>query len=649
MVRTALGIATATGLAITTLVTMSPASAAGVPTFPDNLLVFPNRDFVSIEGYSGHAGETATVQITRNGNVMGSAKGVVSGGDVAFEVNHPGGICWGAGTPLNVTPDIQAGDVASISFPDGSSDSTTVSSATVSKDMTENGQTVTIEGTVGPEVNKDFMEQRVINLDLVAVIDKRDVRAVPGPLTPAPRGGYSSSLTFPTTNTFLATYQFDTQAGADTVAASTLCERAMSWEVQDPAGNRQGVTIAEFGEAGGPGMGNCPAGPGTQTAPAGSMAVTKNAAGDPVVTWTPVAPQPGADPVTGYSVEAVSAPDNNGLSSTRGVRLGASATQTTLTGLPAGSYTYEVRSMAGNKMSVPFTAAPTGPPPAPGDTTPPTLALNPNPNGTTAVETNSVTITSNGQVFYTTDGSPAILGDSPSDKAIFYNGPIKITGPTDLSVASFDQVGNHTELNGLYKPVAQAGPSAVTGLTGTVTQTSAALTWTASPAAENVTGYQVTVADNNGVKLTTQPPATSVPRQTVTGLKSGTTYQFTVVANNAGGSSTPTAALVLTTDKATDQIGITSAKWKLGDFRVIGTGSVVGNTVQAYLVKADGTRGAAITGASAVVTAPVPPATVGDFSIRVRTTGAPLNVNPGKILVVSSGGGVAGPFTVANG
>jgi len=48
--------------------------------------------------------------------VVGSAIGEVSGGDVAFEINHPGGYCWGAGTGLNVTPDIQAGDVVSLSF-----------------------------------------------------------------------------------------------------------------------------------------------------------------------------------------------------------------------------------------------------------------------------------------------------------------------------------------------------------------------------------------------------------------------------------------------------------------------------------------------------------------------------------------------------
>jgi hypothetical protein len=98
----------------------SPAGAAvpaPVPTFPDNLNVFPNRDFVSIDGYSEHAGQPATVTVTRSAvGVIGAATGIVSGGDVAFEVNHPGGICWGAGGGPNVTPDIQPHDVVSISF-----------------------------------------------------------------------------------------------------------------------------------------------------------------------------------------------------------------------------------------------------------------------------------------------------------------------------------------------------------------------------------------------------------------------------------------------------------------------------------------------------------------------------------------------------
>ena len=77
--------------------------------------------------------------------------------------------------------------------------------------MTQNGTTITVNGFLGPDVTPGQLEQRIINPDLVDVIGKRDVRAVPGPLTRAAKGGYSSSLAFPTPTSFVATYQFDTR------------------------------------------------------------------------------------------------------------------------------------------------------------------------------------------------------------------------------------------------------------------------------------------------------------------------------------------------------------------------------------------------------------------------------------------------------
>ena len=117
---------------------------------------------------------------------------------------------------------------------------------------------------------------------------------------------------------------------------------------------------------------------------------------------------------------------------------------------------------SGTKMSVPFAAAS-----GPRGHQLPTLSVNPT-GGTTAapVEANSVSVTSNGQVFFTTDGSPAISGDLPSDNATLLTGnTIPITGLTDLSIATFDQVGNHVEAGGVYTPLTVAQAAAPTGLT----------------------------------------------------------------------------------------------------------------------------------------------------------------------------------------
>ncbi len=212
-----------TGLAAALLVGLPSvlvggASGAGaltpnLPEFPNNIMIFPNRDFITIEGFAEHAGESGKVEVTRPGvGVIGSAVAVHSGGDVAFEINHPGGYCWGAGTGLNVTPDIQAGDVVSLSFGD------TVVAATTSLDVyasdaIQNGTTVTVNGHIGGDVDFNNMEQRIIEPALVdTIVGKRDVRAVPGPMTPAPKGGYSSSLELGPDETFVATYIFDVEA-----------------------------------------------------------------------------------------------------------------------------------------------------------------------------------------------------------------------------------------------------------------------------------------------------------------------------------------------------------------------------------------------------------------------------------------------------
>ncbi len=638
------------GLAMAAALLLAGPASAAVPAFPNNVVVFPNRDFVSIEGYAEHAGETALLEVNRPGvGVVGSAKGVVSGTDVAFEVNHPGGVCWGNGTGLDVTPDLIAGDVVSITFPDGSHDETTTSSATVVHDMVQNGTTITVEGTFNadpasplPVVNPDFLEQRILQPDLVPIIGKRDVRALPGPVVPAPKGGYSSGMEFPSPGHFVATYVFDSIEAADATAAADLGERSMNWEVQDADGNRQGLTIAEFGEAGGPGFGGCPAGPADQSAPAGSASVVRTGA-TALVKWTPVTSVPTADPVTGYSIEAIGAPDAAGHQTSAGVRVGVSDTQTTLTGLdPAVTYSFEVRSMAGAKLSVPFRMGAA-------DTVPPTLSVDPAP-GTEAAptEANAVTVTSNGQVFFTTDGSPVISGGLPSDTATLLTGTsIPITAPVLLKVAAFDQVGNIAPLvEGNYAPVSVVLPSAPTGLAGTATQNSVALTWAAAPTGETLTGWQVRVYDGAGVKLATQPPVTTVPRQTVTGLTADTPYRFAVQAINAAGPGPSTAQLPVRTLVQTDRITITTAKWKATDFRIVGTGDAVGATIQLYRVNADGSAGAAITGATAQVVAAAPPG-IGDWTIRLRGNAA--GTNPGRIIAKSTRGGSTLPFTVTNG
>ncbi len=59
------------------------------------------------------------------------------------------------------------------------------------------------------------------------------------------------------------------------------------------AGNRQGLTIAENGEPGGPGMGGCPNGPLQSGPPGPSNSVAVDVKDGIQVNWTPVVAIPG--------------------------------------------------------------------------------------------------------------------------------------------------------------------------------------------------------------------------------------------------------------------------------------------------------------------------------------------------------------------
>jgi hypothetical protein len=425
----------------------------------------------------------------------------------------------------------------------------------------------------------------------------------------------------------------------------------MAWQLEDADANRQGLTIAEHGELGGPGMGGCPAGPGDQAAPQpGTASVIRSADKTSLqVAWEPATPQPGAAAVTGYSVEAIAKTvTSTGQRQQVGVRTPAAATKTTISALSATeAYDVEVRSLAGARMSDAFTAVVPSPSTVPPgtDVTLPTLSASPAPSANGVTEATSVKLTSDGQVFYTTDGTPALLGDMPADNARLYSGPIPITATTDLNIAAFDTSGNHRELSGTYAPPAgpATAPAAPTGLTGTVGEGSVALKWSASD--PSITGYGVQVYDSAGAKdgvLRETPDKTL----TVDGLTPGSSYSFTVQAKNANDYGAASAKAGPFKPKApTDKVLITSAKWKAGDFRVVGTSSAT-PTVAAPVTMTvrSGSPTGPLLGEGPLAPA-VAPATGGTFSLRFRDAAAPAT-RPGQVYLVSSLGGVAGPFTV---
>ncbi|KAJ3292033.1 hypothetical protein HK104_005611 [Borealophlyctis nickersoniae] len=637
------GLVTALALLSSTILALVSAAP---PVFPDNLVVFPNRDFVTIEGFIHKQGETGTIEVTRNGVIMGSAQGVVSGGDVAFEINHPGGYCWGAGTNLLVTPDILPGDVVTIKFNGVAAGDVTVQDAYVTHSSYDGNLQLEVMGRFGPNVNSDNVEQRIVNPEFRALAGRRDIRAVPGPMTPAPKGGYSSQLVI-TGTTFTATYVFDTLELAQ-LAANGGGYRLLTWEVTDVDANRQGITIAELGEAGGPGMGGCPLGPADAVPPAGSYSAVFTAADSSYkITWTPTFAQPGAEAVTHYDVQLFENIPTYPRKSF-GIRKAAGGqTFHTFTGLTgtADSYLIEVRSLAGNRLSAPFTP----PPPPKGTTLPGTLTADPpaNADPNVAVAATQVSLTSTGgEIYYTLDGTSPISAGLPSDTALLYVAPIPITAPTVIHAVAINADGNFVLLDpvGFYEPPPPNVPPPVpadavpTGLTAIAGVGSATLKWFAD---ERVTGFGIRQYIMNaagdmipiGTVVDTVGRETTDRLVTISGLRFNVQVWFTVAIKRADGTYGPETSCVPVTPKS-DAATITSAQLDRTDLRVAGTGSVDGAAITLYAAGATGLidRNRPL-GATLVVR--------GAWSIRNRNAD-PLT----SIFAESTGGALAGPFTV---
>lgn len=545
-VRRAGVFATVSAVICSTSMFAIPAANAAVPNFPDNIVVFPDRDFVSIEGYEGHAGETATLEVKRAGKIIGSAEAAVDAGGVAFEVNHPGGVCWGAGTGLNITPDIRPGDIVSMRFGATAAGETTVQDTYVTGDAQLSGSTVTVKGHIGAGVNPAQLEQRIIEPALRdTTVARRDIRAIPGPLTPAPRGGYSSGLEV-TGDTFTATYNFDDAATAEIAANAGLGERAMAWEFEDADANRQGLTIAEYGEPGGPGMGGCPNGPLQSGPPAPSGITAAKVSGGLKLNWTPAEAIPGTPAISGYRAVAVGKTVTANEQVEIGKRIsGQAATGTTITGLSA-SEEYDVYVVGVSSVGESYPAAHAIPVT---DTTAPTVSAT--PNGGTSPVAQRVTLTANetgSDIYYTTDGSdPVLTGGVLGATAVRYTAPMDIATNTTLRFAAFDPSGNVSTISEAIFKVTNDPVPATPAFSGApvVGQGTATLTWTApDPGATGltITGYtlQAYTADGAafGVPKTVGGDVTTLVYD---GLAGDTAYQFTIKATNANGSSLESA------------------------------------------------------------------------------------------------------------
>jgi len=581
------------------------------------------------------------VEVNRNGAVVGSTSGVVSGNIVAFEINHPGELCWGDGSSLKVTPDIRGGDLITIK-----------SGALLLGDMTiSNGYitsysltstTFVITGFVDSNVAPGNVEVRIVNpLLLDTPVQKRQVNAATGPLIP--NVGFSSGLEIIGT-TFKATFVFNNQQAAD-IAGSGEGMSLRMWQETEPNGARQGLTISEYGEIGGPWSTLCPQGPQN----IGSPVVHAVAAFGNLIKWYPGQDIISAPETTGFSINVLRG------NQVYGYRVPKTDTQVTfeLTPLTTGDI-IEVRSMIGTQMSDAFSIIY-----QPQDIIPTIVSL-PTNNDVTEVQTELVILQSGtftedfdkrqgtNQIVYTLDGSAVLDANNKfSPSAILYYTPIHITSSITLRAVSFDNTGKFSpELTGKFAPPTAILPQMVVAPTTVVENGIVTISWTKpNDPTINAFGVEIFTLDGTKVGITRIVSATFI---TIDDLLPGTSYQFSVMSQSVAGSSEPSPKTpILVFPQPTDIITILTARYTTNKrFRITGTGNVAA-TVTLYSANEDKSIGSVIfnRGTTVPISAQVICTETCTFTIDVRNGNVPL-VRPSNIYIRSSRGGVSGPFTV---
>lgn len=151
-----------------------------------SVIAFPARDFVSIEGYTPT--DVVTVELWRDGQLVGRSRGNRINEAGLVEVNHPGGGCW-AGDPLHpfgaaggTTPNLQPGDVVRAIDQDGEAHQTTIAGVRTLAPTNPTPGTIVIRGSAqdasGAPLPLAQLEHRLVSTgDLFGANDRRTLRA----------------------------------------------------------------------------------------------------------------------------------------------------------------------------------------------------------------------------------------------------------------------------------------------------------------------------------------------------------------------------------------------------------------------------------------------------------------------------------------
>ncbi|QIN77195.1 hypothetical protein GBA65_00215 [Rubrobacter marinus] len=542
-----------------------------------NITIFPKRDMVTVDEAAFFANKDLTVNVIRDGVVIGTTSGTADATGF-FEINHPGGVCW-----TGTTPNIIAGDEievldANSEEPDGAR--IPVRNVEVTQPATENPDNprqLTMKGKAqeadGSAVPVDEIEARIIQPDLVELIGKRDVRA---PGTNGEGTTYNGTFTYadgdddPTT--FTATYTFtgpNDVAAVDSAVAGQ--SRVLGWKTDPVTTERTGITIYEHGEIDGPGFSGCPQSANYAVTDAGRKAVnTLNINQDLVlggvshnasaVSVSLDDQDPATSPVVVNNIVPSPA---SGAQTWKAAPIPAAQVQAFSDGTLTAEATFTIPNPNRGPETIPDPNDPTGPQIPNPDRGPETVQIGGQvlgiqkdltiPDAPTATPGAGRYLTAQAVTLEAAEDDATIRytvgGAEPTGTSREFTTQINVTASQTIKAKVFDTAGNPSDSNRTNTTPAEStsfaytigavAPGTPTIGSATAGASNATVRW--NPPADNggaaITGYQVNV-----VNATTNAPVQvrsfgNVTSGVITGLTNGTPYKFQVRAINAGGSS----------------------------------------------------------------------------------------------------------------
>lgn len=186
----------------------------------------------------------------------------------------------------------------------------------------------------------------------------------------------------------------------------------------------------------------------------------------------------------------------------------------------------------------------------PPDTTPPVVSITAPADNATISSTTTVTASASDDVAVTkvefyVDGTLKAT-DTTSAYTYSFNPASFTVGAHQLTAKAYDAAGNVATSSVIHVTVADTTPPTVSSVVaGSITQTTATITWATNEAADSQVKYGATASYGSSTTLNTSMVTTH--SVSLSGLTAGTTYHYQVVSKDASGNSASSTDATFTT------------------------------------------------------------------------------------------------------